>query len=330
MAKITLGEEREQQSSYQLYKQSLGGDQIIAVRRKVAMPSDVEHRSSRETKRQRERFAEASKRWASIPGPVKADLREKYGIVYAHKSPGLSEPKVLQGAQLYTSQEIHQQKYHQAHQEVPPFVCMVLRDERANIVDLPGYLAYGPTVFDWNYCDSYYLAPGNTLFYPIPIEPYYKIGCSKSGGYGEQIFLHTRPEVLEVRHKTVYPYLTQWCSYVPLTYTFPPSGNWKLLPQKYPGVLWDYEVHQPIGDWIYPSTDIYYPEVAYELILEKISQLELRITILPRSPTRPDRITLGRRYDENVVWTITPEGILDPPQIDARVQIDLWHLLGYE
>lgn len=329
MAKTIIHEKRELEAGYHIYQQPTEGGEMVIVRRKVAMPTDVEHRSSKETRRQRERFTQASKAWAKIPSIVKADMQDNYGIVDVQKPHGKSDIEVLQGRQLFIAQEIHQEKYHQEHQELPPYVCIVLRDERGNTIYLLGYLAYGPDLWHLTYCNSYYLSLGNTLFYPIPFAWYYLIGCSQSGGFTRQIFSHNRNEILEVRYKTVYPYLYQWCSYVPLCYTYPPSPNWKLSPYPILPALWRYEVHQPTEEVAYPSTDKYFPETAYTLTWEKINQTELRLTILLGSLRRPDRLTLGPRYNEDIVWTITPEGILDPPQHACRINIPLWHLLSY-
>lgn len=177
MAKIKLGALREQEASYHLYKQPSERGEIIVVRRKLAMPSDVEHRSSRETKRQRERFGEASKRWASIPGPLKAELREKYGIVDTQTPHGLSEIKVLQGAQLFLSQEIHQQKYHQAHQEIPLYACIILVDQFLNPLDGDLTLFYQEAGMLYP-IPPMKLCPANFLFVGIPRgkEAYYPRG----------------------------------------------------------------------------------------------------------------------------------------------------------
>jgi len=328
MAKVILKAKRDIEAGYHIYRQPSPAGELTTVRRKVAMPSDVEHSSSRATKRQRQTFSAASKRWAAIPSVIKAELRQKYGIVETQSPHGTSQTKVLWGAQLFTSQEIHGQKYHHQHQGLPPYVCMVLTDEHNTVLDLPGYLEYGPWLFDWTACKSYYLSAGNTLFYPIPRARHYKIGCSKTGAPTRQIFLHDRPELLELRAKTVYPHLHQWCSYAPLCYTRPPSPNWKLQAGSDTTLFWRYQVHQPTEEVAYPTTDKYYPEVAYTLMWKKLTTTEFTVTIMLGSLRRPDRLTLGNRYYQKILWTITPEGTLDPPSPIARINIPLWQILA--
>lgn len=132
------------------------------------------------------------------------------------------------------------------------------------------------------------------------------------------------PSLLEVRAKTVYPYLYQWCSYAPLCYTRPPSPNWKLQAGSDTTLFWRYQVHQPTEEVAYPTTDKYYPEVAYTLMWKKLTTTKFTVTIMLGSLRRPDRLTLGNRYHEHILWTITPDGTLDPPSPIAHVNIPLW------
>jgi len=326
MAKITLGEQREQESSYQFYKQPSERGEIIVVRRKVAMPSDVEHKSSRATKRQRETFSRASKRWASLPGPVKADFRKKYGIVDAQTPHGLSDIKVLQGAQLFTSQEIHLQKYHDEHQEVPFYLCFVLTDERGSPLDLearlqPYYYPY------WHPCPGYYLCTENTLFYPVPEDAdLYKLGYATMGTFGYQIFTYRLPELKKVQYRSVAPYISAHYGGWFIVPTHPPAFDWKAFSSPGPPYLWAYHVHQPTGE----AWGECFPWTAFTLTWQKITPGIFTLTISLGYLVRDDVLYLTTFGLPPIIWRITKEGFTNPPQHTCRYRIAPWEILGYE
>lgn len=229
MAKVKLGELRESEAGYHLYRQPSYAGDMITVRRKLAMPSDVEHKSSRATQAQRQRFARASQRWSSIPSVIRADLSKKYGLVWKHHSPGLSTTDVLTGRQLFMSQEIHDQEYHDKHAELPPYACIVLVDEAYNPLD--GYLKLD----SHTQTDLYKikLSPANFLFPAIPAadEPYIPFGAYE-GYYDPGGIILSEAELIRYRyHKLIFgqpppqPYPGQ-----PIPYWFPigigvPSPN---------------------------------------------------------------------------------------------------------
>lgn len=300
------------------------------MRRKVAMPSDVEHRSSRATKRQRETFGSASKRWASLPGPVKADLRKKYGLVDVQTPHGLSDIKVLQGDQLFISQEIHGQKYHDEHQKIPFYLCFILTDELGSPLDLqahlqPCYLGH------WRDCPGYYLCTGNTLFYPVPkdADPY-KLGYATMGTFGKQIFTYHFPELIKVQYRSVVPYICAHYGQFFIVSTSPPSFDWKPFKSPGPPYLWAYHVHQPTGE----AWGECFPWTAFTLTWKKITPDIFSITIFLGDLVRDDVVRLTTFGLPPNIWTITGGGSgayhTNPPQHTCRYRIAPWEIIGYE
>jgi len=299
------------------------------VRRKVAMPSDVEHKSSRATKRQRETFSRASKTWALIPGPIKADLRKKYGIVDAQTPHGLSEIKVLQGAHLFTSQEVHLQKYHQAHQKIPFYLCFVLTDELATPLDLiahlqPCYLGI------WRDCPSCYLCTANTLFYPVPkdADPY-KLGYTTMGTSGCQIFTYHFPELIKVQYRSVTPNVSAHYGAPFILPTHPPAFDWEAIKSPGPPYLWAYHVHQPTG----AAWGECFPWRAFTLLWRKITADTFSITISLGRLERDDVVCLRPPPGMPHVWEIIGDGAgnyhTHPPQHTCRYRIAPWEILSY-
>jgi len=294
------------------------------------MPSDVEHKSSRATKRQRERFGQASKTWASIPGPIKADLRQKYGFVDAQTPHGLSQVKVLQGAQLFTSQETHLQKYHQAHQEIPFYLCFILTDELRTPLDLQAHLKAYYLYFE-KFCQGYYLCTGNTLFYPVPKDAYrYILGYTTMGTFGSQIFMYPFPELIKVEYRCVYPNVSAHYGAPLITRTHPPAFDWEAIKSPGPPYLWAYHVHQPTGvEW-----NECYPWTAFTLTWRKITADTFSMPISLGYLVRDDVVLLRPPPAFPHVWEIIGDGAgnyhTNPPQHTCRYRIAPWEILSYE
>lgn len=330
MAKVTPGEPREQQSSYQLYKQPSGGDQIIAVRRKLAMPSDVEHKSSRETKRQRERFGAASKRWASIPGPVKADLREKYGIVITQTAHGLSEPKVLQGAQLFVSQESHRQKYHQEHQEIPLWFCIQSVDRNIRVIDLPLYLYNAGHGIGVPF-PGYVLCPGNTLFYPV--KEYTDLYAARAAPWPKGWFIQDTLSYLQLKGKPkalLYPALFE-DSYGPYCQpTQATEPNWHYQPEERPSILWTIVLHEHDGTGWYN----FKPQPMAQFEIRKLGETTWKIHLTPLGFEYPNCFSTRISGGGTVLWEVTiPAPGLFSITPTAQTAIYNWwddYLIGYE
>lgn len=293
------------------------------------MPSDVEHKSSRATKQQRERFGKASKRWASIPGPIRTDLRNKYGIVDAQTPHGLSRIKVLQGAHLYTNQEIHLQKYHDAHQETPFYLCFILTDELATPLDLIAHLQpyYYPK---WHTCPGYYLCTGNTLFYPVPEDAdLYKLGYTTMGTFGYQIFTYQLPQLKQVKYRSVAPNVSAHYGAPWILPTHPPSFDWEAIKSPGPPNLWAYHVHQPTGE----AWGECFSWRAFTLLWRKISPTTFSITISLGQLEREDVLTLRPPPAYPIIWRITRDISgnyhTDPPQHTCRYRIAPWEILSY-
>lgn len=167
MAKVLLKQKRELEAGYHVYTLPTPSGDLVTVRRKVGMPTDVEHSSSTATRRQRDRFGAASKRWSAIQSPIRAQMSSNYGWTYSQTPHGKSEPKLLQGRQLFISQDIHQQEYHQQHAEIPFHCCIILCAE--DDTPLAGQLTLsGKYQEQTTPIPSKRLSPANFLFHPFP------------------------------------------------------------------------------------------------------------------------------------------------------------------
>jgi len=129
MVKVDLGQLRDQESHYGLYKQPSPTGDLIVVRRKVASPLDYMHSSSQKVKRQRENFALASRHYAGLTRLQRRRLKNELAeveYVMRYASPHI---KVLGGRQLFLSQDIHQLNTKQELLKVPGDFCIRLVDE---------------------------------------------------------------------------------------------------------------------------------------------------------------------------------------------------------
>jgi len=277
------------------------------------MPSDVEHRSSRATKRQRETFSRASKRWASLPGPVKADLGKKYGLVDAQTPHGLSDIKVLQGAQLFTSQEIHQQKYHDEHQETPLWLCIETIDPTGRLIDVPLSLFNRYVEGCWP-APRYLLQPGNTLFYPVPeSDQIYTTGQNRFGELwrdGNEWYLSQLKKGVSqiwcprIREDGAGPYARP---------TYATEENWQYFPAATPQNLCITHVHEHDGT----GWGKFFPYAMARFTVDLIDGRQVKVSIEPLYFNWDNVFSWGLGGTPPVYWTVhvTAPGIwtLDPP-----------------
>jgi len=300
MAKVTLGQKREIEGGYHIYRQPSEAGDLITVRRKLAMPSDVEHNSSKPTQRHRQIFSRASKRWAAIPAPVRADLQHNYGYVPVQGHPAAVDYKVLKGRELFLSQEMHGLEYLNLHALLPWWLCIVTTDQVGRVIDIPLELRGK----DGGYYTSYYrfyLAAGNTLFYPVPRgQQAYQLRYAETGWINQMAFYYSEDEIKKLRYQAVHPNITVAHAEYHNWETHPYQDNWK---PRYPPLTTDlaqYEVHHIIG---WPPV-IYYPEAAISLIWRKVNQATHSLTIALLNVKHEMTIQL-RRYEENLtMWTI--------------------------
>lgn len=241
------------------------------------MPSDVKHSGSRATQAQRKRFTAASKRWSKLPPIVRADLQQNIAIVDKTLAHGLSTIDVLQGRQLFVSLEIHQQKYHDAHAEVPPWLCIQTRAPYDVLLPFHPNLYY--RYFQPGFIvPRYPLVPGNTFYYPVPETPYaYAFDVAAWYIYEGWSPSWTFDELLKLRHLVCLPaiYESALRSYPAITNpTFP---NWQFLPPAYTWTWWRVNVYQPR----YDNPSEYHPDVMAQFTFDHYQTDKLKITILP-------------------------------------------------
>ena len=314
MAKVKLKELRELEAGYHIYRQPSPAGEMIIVRRKVATPTDVEHRSSKATQAQRQRFARASKKWASLPPVVRADLRQNYGIVDVQTPHGLSTIDVLQGSHLFISQEIHQQKYHQEHVQVPMWLCVQTVDPKGRVIDVPLSL--------WNYyvpgcrpAPAYYISPGNTFFYPVPeSDQLYDTGQNRFGllwrGGNHWYLDQLKAGVRQI-----------WCPHIredgagPYSRpTNPTEENWYYFTAATPQNLAITEVHEHDGSGFYN----FFPWPMARFTVDLIDDRHVKVTIDPLLFYWDNVFSWGLGGTPPLYWTVhvTAPGqwTLDPPQ----------------
>jgi len=330
MAKVTLGQKREIEGGYHIYRQPSQAGDLITVRRKVAMPSDVQHSSSKPTQRHRQIFSRASKRWAAIPAPVRADLQHNYGYVPVQGHPAAVDYKVLKGRELFLSQEMHGLEYLDTHLELPLYLCFILTDECNTTLDLQAHLMTGDYAH-WEECRGYYLCPGNTLFYPVPREePLYLLGYATAGYFGKQIFTYYYSDILKLRRQTVMPYIGCQLSGRDKDSYWPPSGGFEPLPSPGAPYLWQYNIHQRNLE----TAGEFLPQTAFQLLWRKILPNVFSLTITLDYLVRNDKIWLGHYPWFPLIWEITNEGTgiyhTNPPLHTCVYHVDPWGILHYE
>ncbi|GAI14492.1 unnamed protein product, partial [marine sediment metagenome] len=266
MATVQIKEPREQEAHFGLYRTTAGGDETIFVRRKIGEPTDYMHTKSRKLKRQRDNLALASQHYSHLTPTQKATIRHQAEEVEYQKSHGKTDTKVLQGRELFISNEIRSLATTQKQLQTPLELCITLTDELENPLDLETRLAY--YVLGWpRTIPGIYLTNGNTLFLKLPTDKdIYRLGYVTSGTFGNQIFTYKFLELLRIQSKSVAPNVEAHYGAPWILPTHPPSFDWEAATSLGPPYLWTYHVHQPTGvEW-----NKCYPWRAFTLRWQKI------------------------------------------------------------
>jgi len=277
MAKVILKEKRELEAGYHIYRQPSEAGDLITVRRKVAMPSDVEHNSSKPTQRHRQTLARASKRWASIPAPIKAIMSDNYGFVPIKGHFAQADYKVLKGRELFIAQEIHKLEYQDAHQETPLWLCVQAVDPTGRIIDIPLKLRNSACP-GCNPCLARQIAIGNTLFWPAcDVEYYYAVDYTIFGIHGQQSHTYYYDELKKGVQQTWYPKIFENGAGPYSTPTNPSKENWHFTPAETPQNLCICTVHEHNGlGW-----DMFFTDPMAHFIVDKINSSQVKVRIAP-------------------------------------------------
>ena len=167
MATVEIQEFREQYAHFGLYRQNVGGDEKLIIRRKVGEPTDYMHRYSRAVQRQREAFAVASRHYASLTPSQKAKSRLQIRWVDYVKDHGQSDTKLLMGRQLFISEDVLELKTKGKTKKLPHEVCIILCDIDLNPLKGTLWLRYLEDEL-WVDCQGEELNTGNWLFTEVP------------------------------------------------------------------------------------------------------------------------------------------------------------------
>jgi len=330
MAKVKLKELRELEAGYHLYRQPSPAGEMIIVRRKVAMPTDVQHRSSNATQAQRQRFAAASKKWASLPPLVKADLRQNYGIVDVQTPHGLSTIDVLQGSQLFISQEIHQEKYHQEHVQVPWYLCHVATNQCGEVLPLELELlfrfvgSYSPAI-------RHYLGNGNNFFYPVPRgAPDYLSDVVDVGIFPFHAWDMTEEEANALRYVPSIPLVCITGANLRGGHPNTWSDNWKSLCPCRPSYYWQYNAYQ----FTTATSSILRTTPSFRLQFDDYGPDAWRAYISPVDPIPPLQVRRSSGFNQTIMWSFVTDPVLgwrlEPPQYSCILDRKTWQPIGYE
>ncbi|MBA7586597.1 hypothetical protein ES708_28599 [subsurface metagenome] len=167
MARVEIKEFRPQHAHFGFYRTSAGGDQDIFIRRKVGEPTDYMHSKSVRVKDQRNRLATASRHYASLTPVQKARLRPQMRFVSRVGSGSVSEEVLLQGRQLFISEDIRELKTKQKLLSPLFEVCIVLCDMEYTALSGKLWLYYW-IAGEWREIPGQELAIGNWLFSRVP------------------------------------------------------------------------------------------------------------------------------------------------------------------
>lgn len=330
MAKIKLAQLRELDASYHIYRQPSEIGEMTIVRRKVAMPSDVQHRSSKPTQRQRQRFGTASKRWSNLPNVVKADLRDKYGFVLAQTPHGKSEVKLLQGARLYQSQDIHLQKYHDTHATTELYFCALAVNPKHLPIQTPLYLfCYQATMGETH--QTYQLSPGNYLFYPVRDWPKgYIVRGLYYPSHPATPLPFSKQQLLRGQDVALHP--GWWCWEGPpgARYTYSDAPNWGYSPLAGGKTLWTVRLYARM-QW-HPTILYATPEVS--LTWHKLSDHVDKIQLHLINPHKLTRYCDTLACLDNIFWTVDLDWLghprVDPPHTTVVYNHHQLRILRYE
>ena len=340
MAKVILKQKRQLDAGYHIYRQPSEAGELITVRRKIAMPSDVQHRSSKPTQRHRRIFAAATKRWAAIPAPVRAEMSNNYGFVPIQGHFGAADYKVLKGRELFIAQEMHAQETLRQHLDLPPMLCVVATDKLDRTIGLK-LMIRQRNAYTGDLMPSAYLSPGNTLFFGIPITAYpYYIGYAVPGVNPPQCVTRYYYDLIAMKHQVYYPGIRQWEKF---TWSWWWRGPWSPDPL-YPGAdvyNWDpiWTTH-PAHLWyyaVYPMKKIFGQEYwgyqAYRILVSKIDDKTHLLELQPLYLTNEFVINFpGWSRDKYIwhAWESSPGNwTIDPPQLKCVIQIYPQEIIGY-
>lgn len=169
MATVKIIEPRQQEAHFGLYRTSVGGDESIVVRRKIADPTDYMHTHSRKLQIQRHNFSLATKHYAQLTPSQKAITRHQFEEIEYQKSHGKTDTKLLMGRQLFISKDIRSLNVTQKRQRLPLEVCIQLTDSELNPLDGLLLLFY-KTDDTWSLTNGREITRGNWLFSQVPPE----------------------------------------------------------------------------------------------------------------------------------------------------------------
>lgn len=340
MARVILKQKRELPAGYHIYRQPTEGGELLTVRRKVAMPSDVQHRSSKTTQRHRRIFGAAAKRWAAIPAPVRADMSNNYGFVPIQGHFGEADYKVLKGRELFLAQEIHLQEEKALHAAIPIMVCVVATDQLGRTIGLKLMLRRGDP-YTGDFLPSAYLSPGNTLFFGIPQvgEPFY-IGYVIPGANPAQYVTRYYYALIAMKKQVYYPGIRQWEKFTwswwwrgpwspdPL-YPGADVYNWEPIWTTHPAYLWHYAVH--------PMKEIFGQEYweywAYKVLVSKIDDNHHLLELQPLYLTNEFVLNVPGWSRDRAIWHVYESSpgnwVIDPPQLKCVLQLYPPEVISY-
>lgn len=187
MATVIPGEDHLAPKHFGLYRTHAGGDEPIIVRRKIGEPRDVMHSKSRRVLIQRARFTEASQHYSSLNPIQKWLSRYQMKDVSYVKDHGTSGTKLLQGRQLFISEDIASLRDTGTLLVPPVQICIVLVDENYDVLEGTLHLYYIEDAI-WHEVEGEELDPGNWLFKSVPMgKQYYRVEGEAPGYYDPKL-----------------------------------------------------------------------------------------------------------------------------------------------
>lgn len=185
MATIKILKPREQAAHFGLYRTSVGGDDSIFVRRKIADPTDYLHSKSRKLANQRYFLTLASQHYANLTPGQKATTRRQIDWVEFQKSHGKTDTKLLMGRQLFIAREMRSLATTGKQLMLPHELCIMLVDPTKRPLVGELWLRYLEDE-EWHDVFGQELAPGNWLFKSVPPEKEAYRPYGEAPGYYDQ------------------------------------------------------------------------------------------------------------------------------------------------
>lgn len=148
------------------------------------------HSKSRKVKQQRDNLALASKHYAHLTPTQKARLRHKVNFVSRVGSGSVSEEVLLQGRQLFISQDIAELNTKQKLLQLPYELCIVLCDEDHNPLAGLLWLRYQENE-EWHDVEGKEIGHGQWLFTEVPPgKDFYRVEGWAPGYYDPNLPEH--------------------------------------------------------------------------------------------------------------------------------------------